>query len=200
VHLALAAALLTLAASGAGEVPLRVACRASAGRLLAAVDLAPAFDAALEDRLGSGLTSTIRLTVSASGARRAASRDFEIRFDPWTEIYAVTIRDEDGAVQTRQAADWPALQRLLGEPEPFDLGPLDELPERFTVEVRLEIDPVTARQLELTREQLTHPAGGPTAGGRSLLGTLAALLLRAPPPQVRLLRSPPMARPGPSGP
>jgi hypothetical protein len=85
---------------------------------------------------------------------------------------------------------------LLARPTPFDLGPVAALPERFTVEARLELDPVTGRQLERTRQQLSHPAGGPSAGGRSLLGTLAAVLLRPPPPDAERYRSAIQSRAG----
>lgn len=198
--LLLTAALFAAATQpGSSGAPPRVECRAMAGRLLATIDLEPALDAALEQRLGSGLTSTVRLTVTADGDRgpwSSATRDFEVRFDPWTETFDITLREHGTPGRSRQAADWPALHRLLATPDPFDLGPLAGLPETFTVEVRLELDPVTARQLEQTREQLTHPAGGPAAGGRSLLGTLAALLLRAPPPEASRFRSAPFTRAG----
>jgi len=185
------------AGAGTGPAPVRVDCRVRDGHLLAAIDLAPSIDAALEQRLGSGLSSTVRLTVAAAGPggeAGTAARDFDVLFDPWTETFTVTIREPGSPSRSRQAAGWVAVRRLLAAPDPFDLGPLAALPERFTVEVRLELDPVTARQLEKTREQLTHPAGGPGTGGRSLLGTLAALLLRAPPPEATWLRSSPFSR------
>ena len=195
VLLPVAAALLLGASAAAGPAPVRVDCRAHAGRLLAVVDLGPAIDVELERRLGNGLASTVRLTVAAGGAEGdTAARDFEVRFDPWTETFDVTIRERGAPSVSRQAADWPAVRRLLASPDPFDLGPLAALPERFTVEVQLELDPVPPRQLEMTRQQLTHPAGGPTAGARSLLGSLAALLLRAPPPEATRFSSPPCWR------
>jgi hypothetical protein len=198
VALAVAAVLLAAPPHAAAPVraepaPLRVACQASAGRLLAAVDLAPAIDADLERRLGDGLTSTVRLTVAAldaSGAAAAtAERDFDVRFDVWTETYTVTIREKGAAAESRQASDWTIVRGLLATPAPFDLGPIAGLPGRFAIEARLELDPVTSLQLERTREQLSHPAGGPSTGGRSLLGTLAAMLLRAPPPNAERYRS-----------
>ena len=196
-----AAALRTGHSGAAGAVtapaPLQVDCRVRDGHLLAALDLARSIDASLEQRLGSGLGSTVRLTVAAAGPGGEAgtvARDFDVLFDPWTETFIVTIREPGSPSRSRRAADWPAVRRLLAAPDPFDLGPLTALPERFTVEARLELDPVTARQLQKTREQLAHPAGGPGTGGRSLLGTLAALLLRAPPPEATRLRSSPFSR------
>jgi hypothetical protein len=185
-------------AAGAPDRPatLQVSCRVEAGRVLAAVDLGPALAPALEDRLGSGLTGTVRLTVGAGGGP-ATVRDYQVRFDPWSEVFTVTISESGAPSRSRQVAGWPALRRLLAAPDPFDLGAPAALAEPFTVELQLELDPVTPRLLELTREQLTHPAGGPTAGTRSLLGTLAALLLRPPPPEVTLLRSAPLTRPAP---
>jgi hypothetical protein len=197
----LAAALLagTSSAAGpaAGPPPAQVSCRASAGRLLATVDLAATLDVGLERRLASGLTSTVRLSAGLAGAGGEgvpSTRDYDVRFDPWSETFTVTIREAEAPARARQASDWAALRRLLASPDPFDLGPLEALPERFTVEFLLELDPVTARQLELTREQLTHPAGGPTSGARSLLGTLASLLLRSPAPEATRFRSPPLTR------
>jgi hypothetical protein len=185
-------ALAATPAAPADPAALQVACRVEGGRVLAAVDLGPALAPTLEERLGSGLTGTVRLTVGAAGGPTTI-RDYQVRFDPWSETFAVTISQPGGRGQSRLLAGWPALRRLLASPDPFDLGPPTALPEPFTVELQLELDPVTPRLLELTREQLTHPAGGPTAGARSLLGTLAALLLRPPPPQVTLLRSAPLA-------
>jgi hypothetical protein len=200
---ALAALLLGAPAPGlepapATPAPLQVSCRAVAGRLLAAVDLSPALGPELERRLGSGLSSSVRLTVAALDAAGAAAataeRDLDIRFDVWSETFTVTIREPGNAAASRLAPDWATVRLLLAGPEPFDLGPLAALPEPFTVEARLELDPVTSRRLEATRQQLTHPAGGPSAGGRSLLGTLAALLLRAPPPEAQRYRSAPLSR------
>ena len=202
----LAAALLAGASGAAGPAagppPAQVTCRASAGRLLASVDLAATLDVGLERRLASGLTSTVRLSArlaGASGEGASSTRDFDVRFDPWSEAFTVTIREADAPARARQAGDWAALRRLLASPDPFDLGPLEALPERFTVEVLLELDPVTPRQLELTRQQLSHPAGGPTSGARSLLGTLASLLMRAPAAEATRFRSPPLTRAGLAG-
>jgi hypothetical protein len=193
----LAALLLANPSSAAAPAavdpaPLGVHCRGEAGRLLAAIDLGQAIDAELERKLDSGLASTVRLTVAAlgpSGAVAAAQRDFDVRFDVWTEIFTVTTREPGAAASSRTASDWATVRRLLATPAPFDLGPLAALPERFTVEAQLELDPVTSLQLEKTRERLTHPAGG-----RSLLGTLAAVLLRAPPPNAERYRSATLTR------
>jgi hypothetical protein len=179
--------------------PLRVDCWSRSGRLLAAVDLTAAIDTELERKLGNGLTSTVRLSLAAldasdSAAAAGAERDFDVRFDVWTETYTVTIREQGALAWSRQATDWATVRRLLATPSPFDLGPVAGLPARFTVEARIELDPATGRQLERTREQLTHPAGGPTAGGRSLMGTLAAVLLRPPPPSAERYRSAAQAR------
>jgi hypothetical protein len=194
-----AAALLALPAAAAGPAPaepatLRVEGWIAAGRLQARLDLAPALDAELERRLGSGLATTVRLTVAALGASgaAAAARDFDVRFDVWQETFTVTIREGETAVASRQGADWATVRGLLASPAPFDLGPRSALPPVFAVEARLELDPVTSRQLEKTREQLTHPMGGPSAGARSVLGTLAALLLRSPPPVATRSRSGPL--------
>jgi hypothetical protein len=170
------------------------------GRLRAAVDLAPAIDDEVERRLGNGLAGAVRLTVALLDDRGAAvavaTRDVAVLFDVWSETFAVTVREGEGPAGPVEARDWPAVRRLLATPPPFDLGPVAALPERFTVEARVELDPLTPGQLERTRQQLIHPAGGPASGGRTLLGTLAALLLRAPPPAVERFRSPPLSRAG----
>jgi hypothetical protein len=184
-------------APAAREV-LRVDCRIEAGRLQAVVDLAPAFGPDLERRLDSGLSASVRLTVSALDATGAATataeRDLDVLFDVWSETFAVTVREPGRRSVSRPASGWSGIRELLAGPAPFDLGPLGALPEPFTIEARVEVDPVTSRQLERTREQLTHPAGGPLAGGRSLLGSLAALLLRAPPPHAERYLSAPRRR------
>jgi hypothetical protein len=188
-----AAALLSAAWPAAPPRPLDVAplqvdCRVEAGRLRAAVDLLPAIDAELAQALGSGLAHTLRLTVTAldatGRAAAAAQRDVDVRLDVWTEVFTMTSREPDGTASSRLAPGWLAAHDLLARPDPFDLGPLAGLPERFTIEARIELDPVTGRQLEKTRQELARPAGA-----RSLLGTLAAVLLRAPPPIVERYRS-----------
>jgi len=201
----LAVALLVVAAAAGAApppdpAPLQVDCRAVDGRLRVAIDLAPAIDADLERRLGNGLAGTVRVTVAAldagGGAAASAVRDVDVLFDVWTETFTLTVREPGAPPASSQAADWATVRRRLAAPAPFDLGPVAALPERFTIEARLELDPLTPGQLERTRERLTHPAGGPSAGGRSLLGTLAALLLRDPPPDAERYRSSVLRRAG----
>jgi hypothetical protein len=191
---ALAAGLLLLlpaarADSRAG--PLRATLTLDGGRLSAAVDLAPAFDPALERRLGNGLTNVVAVLlvlVPEQGGQplAAAVRVTEVLFDVWDEDYTLTIHDSRLPAPRRRAArDFAALRRLLADAGPIDLGPPSQLPPGgFRLEARVELNPVSRELMQRTREQLANPPAGsrPGAGARSVLGAVAGYLLRDPGP------------------
>jgi hypothetical protein len=179
---------------------LAVTLAASGDRLSATLDLGPAFDAALERRVGNGLTNVVAVLVAVvpeggGPAVAVAGRVAEVLFDVWDETYAVTVRDPRvGAPFRRTVADFETLRRLLSEARAIDLGPAAHLPPgRFRVEARVEVNPVSRELMERTRELLANPSvsGRPGAGSRSVLGAMAGYLLRDPGPgdDVVILRS-----------
>jgi hypothetical protein len=198
--LALAAALLP-ALAAAAPAPLAARLEARAGRLAAAVNLAPAFPDELERQLGNGLTNVVAVhlaLVPARGGPPAAlwAREVQVLYDVWEERFDAILRDPAAPRGRRlAAAGWPELRRLLAEVAGADLGPAAALGDGgWVLQARVELNPVSRELLERTRELIANPAaGGRGEPSRSVLGAMASYLLREPPPgvEVRVLRSAP---------
>jgi hypothetical protein len=208
---ALAAALAALALAapppaGAATSQLAVSLSSRDGRVLASVDLGPAFAPRAERELGNGLTNVVAVYVSVlpAGSRSEPAlvygRVIEILFDVWDEAYVVTVKDPRAPQGIHLVlASFEALRAFLSQEKDLDLGPLSLLPEGpFVVEARVEVNPVSKEQLHRTREFIANPAAGtrPGGGSRSVLGAMASFLLREPAPgsDVYLLRSRPLRR------
>jgi hypothetical protein len=201
----LAAAALLAAAGPARAIepaPLPVQLAAVHGRAIASLDLAAAFAAVKEQELGNGLTNLVEIytTVLPAHGGPATSlhgRMVEILFDVWEETYAVTVKDPEHPAGRRLVIPtFAALRAFLGQQREVDLGPVAALPESFSVEVRVEVNPVSKEQLQRTREYIAAASGSRPNGSRSVLGAMASFLLREPNAgsDVRLLRSAPLAR------
>jgi hypothetical protein len=205
-----AAALLAvawlLAAAGPGRAdepaPLPVKLAAVKGRAVASLDLTAAFSAVKEQELGNGLTNLVEIYTTVQPAEGGPAtalhgRMVEILFDVWEETYSVTVKDPEHPAGRRLVIPtFAALRSFLGQQREVDLGPVSALPERFAVEVRVEVNPVSKEQLQRTREYIAAAAGSRPSGSRSVLGAVASFLLREPNAgsDVRLLRSAPLAR------
>jgi hypothetical protein len=207
---ALAAALLGLAlgaaprlprAADAAPRPLPCALEARGGRLLATLDLAPAFPAGLEKQLSNGLTNVVALHVALlpeRGRDPAAlfGREIDVLYDVWEETWGVTVRDAASpAGRQRTFASFAGLRTFLTEARAVDLGAVDDLGERrWVVQTRVELNPVSEELLRRTREFIANPAAGGRGGtpSRSVLGAFASYLLRGADPgaDVHLFRSP----------
>jgi hypothetical protein len=175
---------------------------APSGRLVASVDLAPALPPDLQKRLSNGLTNVIAVHVArgpaGSGPPAALyAREVDILYDVWEESYGVTVRDAASPGGRGLAfADWPALLAFLARARGVDLGPAAALgEERWVLQTRLELNPVSKELLERTREFIANPASAGRGGtpSRSVLGAFASYLLRNADAgaDVRLLRTPP---------
>ena len=196
---ALAAALAALAPTVAhGGDPLPVeALSARSGRLVASVDLGPAFPTEVLDELGNGLSNVVSIWIAvlpAGGGEPVAlyGRLVEVLFDVWEETYTVELKDpRTPAGRTLVVQSTAGLRTLLAAGRDLDLGPLADLPRgRFVVQATIELNPISKEQLERTREYIA--TAGPRSGGsRSVLGAMAGALLREPPPgaDVHVLRS-----------
>lgn len=184
--LAVAAALTATCALAAPADPLPVTLESRAGRVVAAVDLSRVLPADLPGRLGNGLRNVVAIYVAVvplGGGEPAAAYPlvFEVLYDVWEETWSVTARDPRAPGGRRHVLkDAEALRALLSHVAGADLGPLASLPaRRFTVDVRIDVNPVSPELLANTREYL---AGAASARGasRSVLGTMAGFLLRGP--------------------
>jgi hypothetical protein len=181
-----AAATLSAALPASAAELLQVTLSARAGRISAAVDLAPVLPKDLEARLGNGLRNVVAVFVAVvpldGGPPPAAyGRVLEVLYDVWEESWVVTIRDPQTPSGTRQVVRSRAdLHQLLARAADADLGPASAFPEGpFTVNVRVDVNPVSPELLARTREYLAG-AAGPGGATRSVLGTVAGFLLRAP--------------------
>lgn len=201
----LAAAALALPGAARAADPLPIRLAAKDGRVLATVDVGPAFAAATDRELGNGLTNVVALWVAvlpAGGGTPALvyGRVVDILFDVWEEDYVVTVKDPRAPQGLRLVLrDARALHAFLSEERDLDLGPVSLLPNGpFVVEARVEVNPISKEQLLRTREFIANPAAGsrPGGGSRSVLGAMASFLLREPPAGsgARVFRSRPLGR------
>jgi hypothetical protein len=181
-----ASATLAVAFPSAAADPVAVALVVRAGRVSAAVDLAPVLPKDLEGTLGNGLRNVVAILVAVvpadgSAPPAAHARVLEVLYDVWEETWAVTIRDPQSPSGRRQVLRTPAeLHRMLARAADADLGPAAGLPAGpFTVDVRIDVNPVSPELLARTREYLAG-AARPAGSSRSVLGTIAGYLLREP--------------------
>ncbi len=198
----LLAALLATRAL-AHEVPnaLPVRVEARSGRLIASVELAPAYPPDLRRQLGSGLTNVIAVHFSILPEHGDApiaiyGREIDVLYDVWEETYGVTVKDPQSPRGRRLTfADWRALSAFLAAARDLDIAPLSALgSERLVLVTRIEVNPVSRELLDRTRELIANPAAGSRAPGtpsRSVLGAMASYLLRRADPgsDVHLFRS-----------
>lgn len=182
---ALAAAAGLPARADGAPVPVRL--ESHGGRVTAVIDLAPALPADLTSRLGNGLRNVLAVVVGAVPAGAAEptvgfARVVEVLYDVWDETWTVTIRDAQSPGGRRRVVTTVAeLRKLLDRAADADLGPAAALPAGpFTVDVRIDVNPVSPELLARTREYLAGAAGRPGGASRSVLGAVAGFLLREP--------------------
>ena len=196
--LALLALALAVPAQDLSRTPPR-ALEARAGRLVATVDLAPAFPPEIRKALSNGLTNVVVLYVAlvpARGQEPAAfyGREVDVLFDVWDETYGITVKDPanpQGARRTFRRFD--ELRSFLSEAAAIDLGPLSELGDGFwIIQTRVELNPVSKELLQRTRQFIANPSSG-RGPSRSILGAMASYLLRSTDPgaEVHVFRSAP---------
>jgi hypothetical protein len=201
--LAALAAALALAAGGAGAPRPPYALEARSGRLVAQVDLAPAFPPDLKKQLSNGLTNVIALHVALlpeRGGDPAAlyGREIDVLYDVWDETYGVTVKDPANPRGRRRTfRAFEDLRAFLADASGVDLGPADALQGggAWVLQTRVELNPVSKELLERTREFIANPTATVRGGtpSRSVLGAMASYLLRRADPGavVRILRSAP---------
>jgi hypothetical protein len=199
-------AVLLATAVAASASPPRAAPAAAPvevveGRLLATLDLAPAFPERLERQLGNGLTNVVAVHVALLPARGGDpvaiwAREVRILYDVWEERFGVVVR-EPGAPGGRRLsfASFAELRRWLSTPDGVALGPAAVLDDgEWVVQARVELNPVSKELLDRTRELIANPSAGARGGpSRSVLGAMASYLIREPSPggEVRIIRSSP---------
>jgi hypothetical protein len=171
------------------------------GRIVASVDLAPAYPATLQRLLSNGLTNVIALHVSLAPERGGdpvalQARTVDVLYDVWDETYGVTVRDAaHPSGRTRTFRRYDELRAFLSAAADVDLGPIGELGDgRWVLVTRIEVNPVSRELLQRTREFIANPTASGRGGApsRSVLGAMASYLLRtADPGDVHQFRSAP---------
>jgi hypothetical protein len=196
-------ALAVVLAAQASDTPRPLASTLTAkdGRLLAALDLSPAFPQDLKRTLSNGLSNIIVLHVALvpeHGEEPAAlyGREVDVLYDVWEETYAVTVKDATNPRGAhRSFRSFEELHAFLTEARAIDLGSLAELGSKsWVLRTRVELNPVSQELLERTREFIANPSTGGRGGpSRSVLGAMASYLLRGADPgaEVALLQSAP---------
>ncbi len=155
------------------------------GHLLATVELSAAFPPTLQRQLSNGLTNVLALHVTLQpegGGDPVAlyGRTIDVLYDVWEESYAVTVKDPETPRGRRMIFPrFGELKTFLSEARGVDLGPVDELgSERWVVQTRLELNPVSQELLQRTRELIANPGSARGSPSRSVLGAMASYLLR----------------------
>jgi hypothetical protein len=169
---------------------------------VATLDLSALFGPRREQEFGNGLTNVVEIYTSVlpagSGPPAALhGRIIELLFDVWEETYLVVVKDPEHPAGRRLVLpSYKALSSFLSDQREVDLGPVEALPETFSVEARVEVNPVSREQLQRTREYIAAASGSRPSGSRSVLGAVASFLLREPDAgsDVHLYRSPPFTR------
>jgi hypothetical protein len=187
-----AAGLLALGAVAlAHETTEELGCTVEAsgeGHLLATLDLSPAFAPDFAQKARNGLNNVVVIFVEVApsdGGEPPAlySREVDILFDVWDEVYNVTEKDFDHPRgQRRVFKDYASLYAFITDARGLDLVPLSELGAGpYELRTRVAVNPVSKEMLERTREFIANPgvARGPGMGGsRSVLGAMASYLLK----------------------
>lgn len=122
---------------------------------------------AVRDKLDSGLTATLQITVKSPPSDRsdfATGFRVDIRFEPWDEIYLVTLYQVHGGISVHQFESFDALLAWWRDP------PLVLLPAQAyqawrqsatmtsssrTSTVLVELIPFSAQEQQRAREWLT---------------------------------------------
>jgi hypothetical protein len=183
---ALLLAPLLAGAARAADAPLDYLLEARGGRLVARLDLRPAFPEDLRRTLGNGLTNVVTLQILLLPERGEEplglyGRELDVRFDVWEETFAVTVKDPLSPRGRRLTArSWEELRALLGDARDLDLAPLAALGGAgWVLAARVDVNPVSKELLERTREFIANPPTGVrgAAPSRSVLGAMASYLL-----------------------
>ena len=180
--LAAAAMALAIAARADDGERLRVVHRVEHGLVVAEINTPELLDAALRERIKSGLTN--RLVIDAQldpeglgGPLYRVTRTVEIVFDLWDEHYLVKF---EGAGPTQQArlATLDEVAQLLRRPIRVELGAAGacERGRPYRVDATLTVNPVSEQVLERSREMMTSsPGEREGSSARSLFGSVARL-------------------------
>ncbi len=200
-HLVVIAALLAAALvagparAGDGKKPLPVKLSVHEDELFATVDVSSVFTRAVQEKLTSGLTNRIRITVELRPLDRdldelkapisVTVRECRIAYDLWGERFGVII--DDGGKRRREVLpDYGAVVAACARMTAVDLAPVGavDLRRQYRLEVKVEVNPVDPKDADAGRAYLGDPLGHRRAGddnGGTLFGAVANFFTRDPP-------------------
>jgi hypothetical protein len=154
------------------------------GRVRMTVAYPELVDAALQNKLSSGLGATFvaRAYLLREGGARAealAVQTARIAYDLWDEVYVVEISDADGRRLYREPRREDAVRRAAGLERLVVAERARLVPgARYRVAVIVEVDPVSPELLRQVRRWLARPrTGGPIAEGESAFGSFVGSLV-----------------------
>jgi len=163
----------------AESAPFEVKVKEGKNALLASFKLNGIIDDELRERIGSGLTNRLVITIwleSVEGSRRGAEK-LHVRqavFDVWDENHILEIMD-DQAVKKKKIrdknevlADLVTFNDLnLAYPKPFKSG-------KYTIQADVNVNPPSKELIEKAKEYLSDPDGSRRlSAGRTAFGSFA---------------------------
>lgn len=149
---------------------------------LANVHLGRLFDAALREKLGSGLTTRIVirtqvLDLEGNTVRALGVSEYRILYRVWEEDYIVRHWSALGE-RSFKLRHYEDVMRRVSRQRSLPLATRADLPAggRYQAVVEVEVDPVSEELLTRVREYLSNPGGHRAeGGGRGLFGNLARI-------------------------
>jgi hypothetical protein len=106
-------------------------------------------------RLNSGLTTTF-VIVATLGDRRTSGARVDIRFEPWDEVYFITLRRIGAQPQQQRAASFAQLESWWRETSlPLFTGAANAK----RVQIAVDVLPFSAEEQEETQRWLTRSLG-----------------------------------------
>ena len=195
--LLLAALVAGPARAGDGKKPLPVDLSVHEDELYAQVDVSSVFDKKVQEKLTSGLTNHIRITVQLRPLDRdldelkapisVTVRECQVAYDLWGERFGVII-DDRGHHRREVLPDYHAVVAACAVMPAVDLAPVGavDLRREYRLEVKVEVNPEGPADEAASRAYLGDPIGHRRAGddnGATLFGAVANFFTRDPPDQ-----------------
>ena len=178
-----------------GKRPLAVNLSVHEDELYATVDVSSVFTRKVQEKLTSGLTNRIRITVELRPLDKdldelkapisVTVRECRIAYDLWGERFGV-ILDDGGKRRQAVLPDYGAVVAACARMPAVDLAPVGavDLRREYRLEVKVEVNPLDPKDADAGRAYLGDPIGHRRAGddnGGTLFGAVANFFTRDPP-------------------